>query len=394
MRTQKAILSVGGILACLFIALLFGPLYLAFDEPWASLAFIAYGIVGLINLALYGFWHKNHLLCVFVLAVFALPAHWLATFSLGGFTLSYGIMLWGLAFPVIGSLIFFGPRTSLLWFTAFFAGVLFSIFLQPWLRATNNIPPLAGQALLALTVLAVTILALASMMYFIQQREEALRLLRKEQEKSERLLLNVLPAEIAPILKDSYQIIADRFDEVSILFADVVGFTPLSAEMSPEGMVLLLNDVFSFFDKLVAKYDVEKIRTIGDSYMVVAGAPRPHPDHAQRLARMALEMIAYLHDPTRLAKEQLEFRIGINSGSVVAGVIGQTKFQYDVWGDAVNTASRMESHGLAGKIQIGRSTYELLKDEFQCVSRGKIEVKGKGEMETWFLEGISTPNNR
>jgi guanylate cyclase len=169
------------------------------------------------------------------------------------------------------------------------------------------------------------------------------------------------------------------------MFADMVGFTPLSAELEPAEMVELLNEAFSFFDSLLDQYDVEKIRTIGDSYMVTSGVPRRRIDHAQALVRMALEMRDYVATHMFKCGRKVNFRIGINSGSVIAGVIGSRKFVYDVWGDAVNVASRMESHGLGGAIQVTRTTYELIKDEFVCEPRGSVMVKGKGEMEVWFV---------
>jgi guanylate cyclase len=206
------------------------------------------------------------------------------------------------------------------------------------------------------------------------------------QEKSETLLLNILPKEIAAILKNESRTIADHYEEASVLFADMVGFTPLSAQLPPVEMVELLNEVFSYFDSLVDKYNVEKIRTIGDSYMVAAGVPRGRPDHAQALIGMALEMRDYIATHTFCHDQRVNFRIGINSGSMIAGVIGRRKFVYDVWGDAVNIASRMESHGLGGAVQITQATYELVKDEFICEPRGTVNVKGKGEMEVWLVK--------
>ncbi len=186
------------------------------------------------------------------------------------------------------------------------------------------------------------------------------------------------------MLKNENRIIADHIEQASILFADVVNFTPLSATLSPIELVSLLNEVFSQFDTLVEKYKLEKIKTIGDCYMVAAGVPRPRPDHAQALARLALDMQAYVNQ-NEIQGHRLQFRIGINSGPVVAGVIGRRKFIYDLWGDAVNTASRMESQGAGGLIQITRSTYELIQHEFVCEPRGRISVKGKGEMEVWQI---------
>jgi len=214
-----------------------------------------------------------------------------------------------------------------------------------------------------------------------------MRLLIIEQEKSESLLLNVLPRKIAASLKNESRLIADSFPEASILFADLVGFTPLSIQMPPTEMVSLLNDIYTHFDNLVEKYDLEKIRTIGDNYMVAAGIPTPMPNHAQALADMALDICVYASSHAPLNGKPMQFRVGINSGPLVAGVVGKKKFQYDVWGDTVNTASRMESHGVAGKIQITDATRELLKDEFACEKRGVLNIKGKGAMETWFLVG-------
>lgn len=210
-------------------------------------------------------------------------------------------------------------------------------------------------------------------------------LIERERQRAETLLLNILPKEVAEVLKNGSGSIAHRCEEASILFADIVGFTPLSAQMTPEEMVDLLNETFSYFDSLVEKYGVEKIRTMGDSYMVAAGVPRSRTDHAEVLAQMALDMRAYADSVRTPTKKKLQLRIGINSGPVMAGVIGHKKFQYDVWGTAVNTASRMESQGVPGEIQLTRATYELIQDEFLCEPRGSIVVKGIGLMETWFL---------
>jgi adenylate cyclase len=210
--------------------------------------------------------------------------------------------------------------------------------------------------------------------------------LDEERSESERLLLNILPGAIAQRLKTEPGIIADRFDSVSVLFSDIVGFTPLSETLSARQMVEWLNEVYSVFDTLVQDHDVEKIRTIGDGYMVVAGVPFPRDDHAAALARLALDMKAHFATLPPVSGQRVNFRIGINSGPVVGGVIGTHKFQYDIWGDTVNTASRMESHGVPGRIHISTTTYELINQEFICKPRGTIDVKGKGEMETWFVE--------
>ncbi|MBD2576754.1 adenylate/guanylate cyclase domain-containing protein [Oscillatoria sp. FACHB-1406] len=225
-----------------------------------------------------------------------------------------------------------------------------------------------------------------------QQAEAAMRLAKQQ---SERLLLNILPRSIADQLKQATGAIAQQFDDVAILFADIVGFTPLSAQMSPIQLVNLLNGVFSAFDKLADRYGLEKIKTIGDAYMVVSGLPRPQEKAAEanprRIAEMALAMQEVMQDFHTESGELLQLRIGINLGSVVAGVIGIKKFSYDLWGDAVNVASRMESQGKPGRIQVTAELYERLKDRFIFIKRGEIEVKGRGEMTTYWLTGKREP---
>ncbi len=221
----------------------------------------------------------------------------------------------------------------------------------------------------------------------ISDRKEAELALHIAQQQSESLLLNILPKTIAEQLKQSTDAIAEHFDEVSILFSDIVGFTPLSARLSPIDLVKLLNDMFSKFDKLAEKYQLEKIKTIGDAYMVAAGLPLRRENHAQAIAEMALDMQDSIHQFCRDNREEFQIRIGIHSGPVVAGVIGKKKFIYDLWGDTVNVASRMESSGTPGRIQISSDTYELLKDRYIVEKRGQISVKGKGEMITYWLVG-------
>ena len=221
----------------------------------------------------------------------------------------------------------------------------------------------------------------------ITTRKQAEAALRLEQEKSDRLLLNILPQPIADRLKQDQSIIADTFSEVTVLFADIVGFTQISSKISPPELVSLLNDIFSTFDRLAEKHGLEKIKTIGDAYMVVGGLPMPRSDHAEAIAQMALDMQQAIIDFSHTHNQDFRIRIGINSGPVVAGVIGIKKFIYDLWGDTVNTASRMESHGLPGCIQVTSATYERLQNKYLLQSRGTIEVKGKGEMNTYFLTG-------
>lgn len=211
--------------------------------------------------------------------------------------------------------------------------------------------------------------------------------LMEEQQRAETLLLNILPQPIADELMQTQASVPQHFDEVTILFADIVGFTSLSSRLSPIQLVTLLNQIFSAFDSLAEQFGLEKIKTIGDAYMVAAGLPTPRPDHVEAIAEMALAM----QDVTATFEAEvgvpLQIRIGINTGVVVAGVIGTKKFIYDLWGDAVNVASRMESSGEPGLIQVTASTYERLKDSYHLESRGSIHVKGRGTMETYWLRG-------
>ena len=219
------------------------------------------------------------------------------------------------------------------------------------------------------------------------QEQALLRQIQAEREKAEQLLLNVLPASIAERLKKGEQTIADSFASATVLFADLVDFTPISAEIPPKELVQMLNQVFSVFDELAETYGLEKIKTIGDAYMVVGGIPDGHDDHVSAVAKMALAMQDYIQNSPLAGQERLKMRIGIGTGPVVAGVVGQRKFIYDLWGDTVNVASRMESQGVPDMIQVTEATYRLLKERFCFRKRGLIPIKGKGEMKTYFLLG-------
>jgi PAS domain S-box-containing protein len=214
---------------------------------------------------------------------------------------------------------------------------------------------------------------------------------RTAQEQSDRLLLNILPEAIAQRLKQEEHTIADNFEEVTVMFADIVDFTQLSARIPPNELVQRLNEIFSTFDRLAQQHGLEKIKTIGDAYLVVGGLPMPRPDHAEAIAQMALDMQQEIRRFKRDDGESFHIRIGINSGPVVAGVIGLNKFIYDLWGDTVNTASRMESQGIPGYIQVTTATYERLRKTFVFEERGILEVKGKGKMLTYFLKGRKVP---
>ncbi len=222
----------------------------------------------------------------------------------------------------------------------------------------------------------------------LRDKEQAyIREIQLEREKSERLLLNILPAPIAARLKQTQDIIADNFSDVSVMFIDIVDFTPLATYMPPAETVRMLNEVFSAIDALVDRHGLEKVKTSGDSYMVVGGLPVPRSDHLEARADMALDVLTSAAQFSRPDGSSFQVRIGINSGPVVAGVIGTKKFIYDLWGDTVNIASRMESQGLPGAIQVTQMVQERLSSSYELQPRGEILVKGKGMMTTYWLQG-------
>ena len=374
-RLQKTLLVV-----CAFpfmvAGVAWGLLYVFFGEPLAGAIPLSYSIISMLSIINFG-WTRQYRFFRFSQLSLILLLPFFLMVALGGFVNGSAVVLWSLISPQ-GAMLFDEPRHAPRWFLAFASLVALSGFLQPYVRLTNHLSSSLVIFFFAMNLIAVGSLVFMMVFYFVSQKNMF-------QQKSETLLLNILPKEIAAILKNESRTIADHYEEASVLFADMVGFTPLSAQLPPVEMVELLNEVFSFFDSLLDKYDVEKIRTIGDSYMAVSGVPRRHTDHAQALVRMALEMRDYISTHTFRNGQRVNFRIGINSGSMIAGVIGRRKFIYDVWGDAVNIASRMESHGLGGAVQITQTTYELIKDEFVCEPRGTVNVKGKGEMEVWLV---------
>ncbi|MBL8077664.1 MAG: adenylate/guanylate cyclase domain-containing protein [Anaerolineales bacterium] len=375
-RAIKSLLPVNVLAISILFLFVIGPIYIYFHEPFTGILYVSYGIFALINLWIYATIYKDHRILAKYLGISGLLVVLIGTIALGGIVNSGGVILWGLLVSMM-SLIGLKMRLSIIIFSTYMGGIILIALLQPYMRSSNNLPPDIIRVMLATTFVIVSTLVFRGFAYFIDQRN-------KEEEKVERLLLNILPKEIATILKNKPHFIADQITMASILFADVVNFTPMSAKMTATELVELLNEVFSHFDLLVEKYGLEKIKTIGDCYMVASGVPQPRDDHAKILANMALELRDYTSSQTFQGK-QLSFRIGINSGPVVAGIIGQKKFSYDLWGDTVNTASRMESHSTGNVIQITEDTYDLIKDDFICEPRGTITVKGKGEMKVWYL---------
>jgi adenylate cyclase len=373
LRKRLAVVLCAGTLP---LTLLWSAIYLAVGAPIAAAIPGFYTVFTPINTAIYArtrnfrFYRFSQLLLILLLP-------WLLTLSLGGFKQSSVVMIWAALCPLC-SLLLEDLRSTSFWIVGFVVLLILSAALQPMLS-----PATVSESFVTwffvLNVGAVVAVIFGLLYHFVGRRDFF-------QQQAEMLLLNILPKEISAALKAEQRTIAEEYPAVSILFADVVGFTPIAAKMTPMELVGLLNQVFLCFDGLVEKYDLEKIKTVGDCYMVASGVPRRRSDHATALVNLALDMQAAVAD-TMFSGRQLAFRIGINSGPVVAGIIGRKKFIYDLWGESVNLASRMESHGRARCIQITRSTFELVKDTFDCQAMGIIEVKGAGQMEIWHVLG-------
>jgi adenylate cyclase len=320
-----------------------------------------------------------------VATILALPV--LLQWSLGGFVNASAVIIWSFSAP-IGALFLFGPRAAMGWFVAFALAVVVSAVIDPLLAATAEpLPPHVVRSFFVLNVLAPLGTAFVLLLYLVSERDRAIDALEAERATSDRLLLNVLPAPIAERLKAGEELIADRHEEVTVLFADVVGFTPFAERTAPERVVELLNRVFTAFDQLVEQHGLEKIKTVGDAYMAAGGLPAPRADHVEAVAEVALKMQAEAERCVGADWPGLEIRIGIASGPVIAGVIGRRKFIYDLWGDTVNTAGRMELHGIPCRIQVTEAVEQRLRGRYRFEPRGEVEIKGKGAMTTYLLLG-------
>jgi len=377
-REKVTLVVITGL--CTLASIIWGTLYYVLLGP-ATTTYITFGFTVIVGLALFVFLITKRfslLLYVFFFMIFWNPIA--MQWSLGGFAASGVLMLWSLLAP-FSSLMFQNVKKATGWFLAYLILLFISLYFDDYV--SQWAPPLSkatSMTFFGMNLIGPSMIIFASMMYYVTA-------FQREHNKSEKLLLNILPTSIANRLKQKEVIIADGFGEVTILFADIVNFTKLSARISPQELVAMLNKVFSAFDRLALLHGLEKIKTIGDAYMVVGGLPLPRDDHAEAIAEMALSMQEEMSRLRSEIGEELSIRIGINTGPVVAGVIGIQKFNYDIWGDAVNTASRMESHGVVNCIQLTETTYKYLKGKYVCEERGAIEVKGKGKMKVYFLKG-------
>jgi|GEM_PF-1788428 len=373
--------------------LLWGLLYYFYGAKTSAFIPGGYGIISFASLLFYRL-HKNFDLFRTIQLVLILLLPCLLHLSLGDFISSSAVVIWSTLSPM-GALAFQNSKAATYWFLLFLAAVVAIFFLENKLFPPEiKLPDNLVSVLFVLNIAAVTFLTFYVLRYFVNQNEHVKEKLKHEQEmlaaereKSEALLLNILPPSIAKRLKEGETIIANEHNQAAVLFADIVGFTGISQGITPAMLVENLNKVFTHFDKLVEDFGLEKIKTIGDSYMAAAGLTEFKNDSIGNMAGLALAMAADIPRFSLDGRANCNIRIGIHIGPVIAGVIGSKKFSYDIWGDAVNTASRMESSGEAGKIQVSEKFYEYIKDDYECQYRGQTEIKGKGTMKLYFLTG-------
>ncbi|MHA2053915.1 MAG: adenylate/guanylate cyclase domain-containing protein [Candidatus Hodarchaeales archaeon] len=378
-KTLLLVISVGTSVP----GFIWGWIYLVFGEPIASLIPLTYSVIGFIIFLLYRQNPENYRFYFFSIRLMILIVPFILFLALGGFILSSVAIVWSIMAPLT-TLLTDQRKQAWKWFAVFVLFILIGVIFPP-VRSDNSLPGVLIRIFFFLNIFGMSVTTFAMILFTVNERAKFMELLELEKDRSEKLLLNVLPAEVIPHLQKSKEAYVEEFDSVSVLFADIVGFTGLTEKYGARKMLDLLNEIYSYFDSLLSNHKAEKIRTIGDNYMVAVGAPVREKDHAFLMVSMAQKMLDYLDKP-ETKKRGINFRIGINSGPVVAGVIGRHKFHFDIWGDMVNVASRFESHGLPGRIQIGKETHRLLNNRIQTKSRGAIEIKGKSKIETWLVE--------
>jgi adenylate cyclase len=385
-RLQKATLTLAAVTVTALAVIWVGT-YLALGLPVSAAIPFAYQVISIVSLVAFAR-TKGYRLFRFAQLVLMSLLPFLLQWSLGGYVASSAVSLWALV-AALGALFFYDARRAVPWFVAFVGLTVVSGLADPWLaRSPAAIPADVQVAFFVLNVLGVSLTAYLLLQYFVRTRDAAMA-------QSDSLLLNVLPRSIAQRLKRDPGVIAERFEQVTVLFADVADFTLFAERTSPEQVVGVLDEVFSRFDRLAQERGLEKIKTIGDAYMVAGGLPLPLPDHAAIVVDLALAMQAELTQVSDSLGLGLRIRIGIDTGPVVAGVIGRHRFTYDLWGDTVNTASRMEAHGVPGRIQVTEAVRRELGDRFDFEDRGEIEVKGKGRLRAYLLvDGGAVPDQR
>jgi len=369
------VIGLGATLAGVFWAVM----YVALGKPLSGLIPLVISVVVVAIFARFVQTKRLGLLPVPFLG-FGILLPLLLQLSLGGYVRGSAVVMWAFMAPLF-SLLLRPARETAIWLAIFVGDLVLAALLDASVaQKVQPLPNVAILTLFALNIAGIGSLTFLALSYFRVQRDAAER-------RSEKLLLTILPESIAARLKRGEEPIADHHDDITVLFADLAGFTVRSAHETPAETVAVLNEVFSVFDGLVRRYGLEKIRTIGDSYMVAAGVPVARPDHAHAICAMALDLRGEVARLNANHDWDLSFRIGINSGPAVAGIVGREKFHYDLWGDTVNIASRMESHGLPDQIQVTEPVYERLKNDFVFERRGFVEVKGKGPTLTYLLVG-------
>ena len=376
-RLEKlAILLVAG--SCCVAGAMWTAMYLLIFGPGLTAALPASFIVIVGAALVVSHKTKDHRYAVYAQIVCIMYVTTFIQWSIGGVFDSGFVMAWAFVGPVI-ALMFMPPRRAVYWFLAYLLNLVITVAFSDFFALHGQVVDEKTKTLFFLMNLGISsIVVFIFAAYFVNAA-------LTERNRANELLLNILPATIAKRLKLRESPISDEFDSITVLFADIVGFTKWSESLSPDETINFLNDIFSRFDRLVESRGLEKIKTIGDGYMVVAGVPNPMNDHANVLMNLAVAMLEEMRKFNSDRGLSLDIRIGLNTGPGVAGVIGTKKFIYDLWGDTVNTASRMESHGLPGRIQITDSTYEFVKNKFKFEDRGSIEIKGKGKMHTYLL---------
>ena len=381
-RAQKIVLTLAAVLVTVLAVVWVGT-YTALGLLTAAAIPFAYQVASVLSLAVFAR-TKSYPIFRFSQATMMTLLPFLLQWTLGGYVASSAVSLWALV-AAIGTLFFFTAAESIPWFVAFVGLTLLSGLLEPVVsQHAAAIPAALRTAFFVLNVSGVALTAYVLLQYAVRARDEAFA-------RSEGLLINVLPRAIAKRLKRGAGVIAEAHDEVTVLFADVVDFTPFAERTAPARVVGVLDQIFSAFDVLTERHGLEKIKTIGDAYMVAAGLPEPRADHAEAMADMALDMRVAFDELCEPLGLDLAIRIGIASGPVVAGVIGRSRFIYDLWGDTVNTASRMESQGLPRKIQVSEAVFRRLGDRYEFEDRGEIELKGKGRRRAYLLVGRKLP---
>ena len=381
-RSIMSLLVVAESIVCIFWIFTLSGL----GEGYDIIAAVPYLYLVISYVSLFLFYRlKRYEYFTFTQLVMLLLMPFVMQWAIGGFAASSGVAIWAILSPV-GALMILGTRQSTPWFLLFIGLAFISWKLNHYFAGNAMpIPTNVKDAFFLMNITGTASILYGVLRYFQAQKERVMQSLELEQARSEKLLLNILPAPIAERLKANDMRIADHYDSVTVMFADLVNFTQISEKMPALQLIDLLSQVFLRFDQLAEKYQVEKIKTIGDAYMVVSGAPVVCADHVSRITEMAFDMHVALKEVATKTGINLNMRIGIHTGSVVAGVIGSTKFSYDLWGDTVNLASRMESVCKVNSIQVTREVYEVLKDTYVFSEMTSVDIKGKGLIETCAL---------